>query len=415
MNIKEAIVIERLKALHLKSNGLSRREIADRMGLSERQVKRRLANASAGGNLGTGDMTITGGTIDTSKLRIGMPFKEEIGWGIIGKSGIARAELGTSGTTDSKIGGYTTDARSYDVILGGDTFKKFEGSYKSLESDYFSGVDDVIFPDKDERLYSHEDADKQRNEVTEYFNQKYKGKAVKILNLSDLHIPFTDYKTVAAILKKHNNADILMINGDLLDLFAVSKYAKDKEVALKREIDEGRDFLEYVSKNFKDVVITDGNHERRLKHYVTNMIPTDMQFLFPQDILQVVVSGEVLKKKPLKNIHVVGSWWVKLFDVIFAHPDNYSGANLKTVQNTSEHFSLVKNVFHRMCIIGHTHRAGWLVTGDIKLMETGCLCFEMDYHNGSKFTRTKWTKAYSVVHIDSNGRSDFNDSTVYLV
>jgi hypothetical protein len=145
------------------------------------------------------------------------------------------------------------------------------------------------------------------------------------------------------------------------------------------------------------------------------MIPSDMQFLFPQDILQVTVSGDVLKKKPLSNVHVVGSWWVKLFDTIFAHPDNYAGANLKTVQNTSEHFLLVKNEWHRMCIIGHTHRAGWLIAGEVKLMETGCLCHDMDYHNGSKFTRTKWTKAYSVVYIGKDGLSDFNKSTVYLV
>ncbi len=359
MNNKERVLQETLDALSLKAKGLSRKEISERLGISERQAKRRLASSSIGSGYEK-TMAITGGRINVSEI---------------------------TGSQASRF----------------------------LESDYFSGNDENTFPSKDERLYSHEEADRQRNELTEYFNQKYKGKTVKILNIADLHIPFTDYKTVTKVLKEHGDADILMINGDLLDLFSVSKYAKDQEVALKREIEEGRDFLEYVSKRFKDVVITDGNHERRLKHYVTNMIPSDMQFLFPQEILKVVVSGEVLKKKPLKNVHVVGSWWIKLFDVIFAHPDNYSAANLKTVQNTSEHFLLVKNIHHRMCIIGHTHRAGWLVAGEVKLMETGCLCFEMDYHNGSKFTRTKWVKAYSVVHIDKNGQSNLSTSTVHLV
>lgn len=356
---KARVMMERHDARSLKAKGLSRKEIAERLGISERQVKRRLAGQSvdsvaytkiASGSISTGDLDNC--FITTEKLQDGLIFS----------------------------------------------------------ADY----DGLYFPDKDEHLYDYEGFDQDREAIYNYFNEKYHGKSVKILNIADLHIPFTDYKTVKGILKEHADADILMINGDLLDLFAVSKYAKDKEVALKREIDEGRDFLEYVSKKFKDVVITDGNHERRLRNYVTNMIPTDMQFLFPQDILKVVVSGEVLKKKPIKNVHVVGSWWVKLFDVIFAHPDNYSSANLKTVQNTSEHFLLVKNVHHRMCIIGHTHRAGWLMAGEIKLMETGCLCFEMDYHNGSKFTRTKWAKAYSVVNIDKNGKSILATSTVHL-
>jgi predicted phosphodiesterase/predicted transcriptional regulator len=377
----------------LKSKGLSRKQIAEQLGLTERQVKRRLAsnelsiNSSHIHNRGG----IVGGTINADKL------------------------------TSAKANEVVINTESGKVFLSGSISGDTPSWMKSKIEDWSVRVFDVepepfpMFPDKDESLFSHEDADKKRSAVTAYFTQKYAGKTCKILNIADLHIPFTDYKSVQGILREHSDADVLMINGDLLDLFAVSKYAKDKEVALKREIEEGRDFLEFVSKKFKDVVITDGNHERRLKHFVTNMIPSDMQFLFPQDILQVTVSGDVLKKKPLSNVHVVGSWWVKLFDTIFAHPDNYAGANLKTVQNTSEHFLLVKNEWHRMCIIGHTHRAGWLIAGEVKLMETGCLCHDMDYHNGSKFTRTKWTKAYSVVYIGKDGLSDFNKSTVYLV
>jgi predicted phosphodiesterase len=377
----------------LKSKGLSRKQIAEQLGLTERQVKRRLASneLSINSNHIHNRGGIVGGTINADKL------------------------------TSAKANEVVINTESGKVFLSGSISGDTPSWMKSKIEDWSVRVFDVepepfpMFPDKDESLFSHEDADKKRSAVTAYFTQKYAGKTCKILNIADLHIPFTDYKAVQGILREHSDADVLMINGDLLDLFAVSKYAKDKEVALKREIEEGRDFLEFVSKKFKDVVITDGNHERRLKHFVTNMIPSDMQFLFPQDILQVTVRGDVLKKKPLSNVHVVGSWWVKLFDTIFAHPDNYAGANLKTVQNTSEHFLLVKNEWHRMCIIGHTHRAGWLIAGEVKLMETGCLCHDMDYHNGSKFTRTKWTKAYSVVYIGKDGLSDFNKSTVYLV
>ncbi|MNS95147.1 3',5'-cyclic adenosine monophosphate phosphodiesterase CpdA [compost metagenome] len=274
---------------------------------------------------------------------------------------------------------------------------------------------DLFAEEKDVLLFGQDKFDKQREEIQKYIEEKYSGREVKILNIADLHIPFTDFKAVNKILLEHSDANILVINGDLLDLFAVSKYAKDKEVALKREIAECREFLDYVSKRFEDVVITDGNHERRLRNFIVNVIPTDLQFLFPDNVLKVVADGRVIEKDQLQgNVHLVGSWWIKLFDTIYAHPDNYSNVNLRTVQNTSEFFKLVQNIDHRMCIIGHTHRAGWIVSGGVKLMETGCLCHEMDYHNGSKFIKTKWTKAYSVAYFDKFGAADFTRSVVNL-
>jgi predicted phosphodiesterase len=348
---------EREACLQLRQKGLSRKEIAERLGLTERQVKRRLSASFNG---------------DLNKTKFGGGVRPNV-------------EL-----------------------------EKFK--WDTENDDYFNGSEEFSFPlSKDKSLFRHEEGDKKRKELAEYIERKYKGKKLKILYLADLHIPFTIYEEVLKALKKHRDADIVVINGDLLDLFAVSKFAKDKEVALRRELEEGRELLEFIAKHFNDVIVIEGNHERRLKSYIRNIIPTDLQFLFPDDILQMVVSGEVLDKEELDNVHVVGSWWIKLFDTIFAHPDNYSSANLKTVQNTSEYFTVVKNIHHRACIIGHTHRTGWLVSGEVLLMETGCLCYDMDYHNGSNFTKTKWTRAYATVLIDEHGAIDFNESKLTII
>jgi predicted phosphodiesterase/predicted transcriptional regulator len=363
MKVNDNKYDERLACLSLKEKGLSRKEIAERLGITERQVKRRL---SAGEN----------GNLNRAKF------------------GCGEARIDEKRLTSIKNG------------IG-------------LDEDYFGAEEDSFsFPmSKDKSLFRHEIGDQKRQELASYIERKYKGRKVKMLYLADLHIPFTMYKEVMNAVKKHSDADIVVINGDLLDLFAVSKFAKDKEVALRRELEEGRELLEFLSKRFKDVIITEGNHERRLKSYIRNIIPTDLQFLFPDDVLQMVVSGEVLgdDKDELDNVHVVGSWWIKLFDTIFAHPDNYSSANLKTVQNTSEFFTVVKNVAHRACIIGHTHRAGWLISGEVLLMETGCMCYDMDYHNGSNFTRTKWTRSYATVTIDEDGAVVFNDTELHII
>jgi predicted phosphodiesterase len=348
--------------------GLSRKEIADVLGLTVRQVKRRLSS-SENGNVN----------------------KTKFGRDVVASAAVKTSNaMTTFSSSESKLG---------------------------LES-YFGGneQDEFSFPlSKDASLYRYEEGDKRRNELKERLENKYKGKRIKVLYLADLHIPFTMYKEVTGIVNRNLDADIVVINGDLFDLFAVSKFAKDKEVALRRELAEGREFLEFLARRFKDIVITEGNHERRLKSYIRSVIPPDIQFLFPDDVIKMVVDGETLGKEELENVHVVGSWWFKLFDTIFAHPDNYSSANLKTVQNTSEYFTIIKNISHRACIIGHTHRAGKLVNGEVLLMETGCLCHDMDYHNGSNFTRTKWTRAYATMVIEANGEIDFNKSDVVFV
>jgi predicted phosphodiesterase len=275
------------------------------------------------------------------------------------------------------------------------------------EGDFFK------LPDgRDNSLYLYKNADKQRDKIQNYIEEKYKCKAMKILYMADLHIPFTDYGLVKHIITEHSDADILVLNGDILDLFNVSTFAKDKTVALKRELQEGRDFLEVVSKIFSEVIITEGNHERRLRRYIQNVIPVDMHFLFPQDVLEVIQQGTVFDLEPLDNVHVVGSWWIQLFDTIIGHPDNYSSVSMRTAMQTSEHFKMVKNRPHRAVIIGHTHQAGWLIDRGTLLMETGCLQHDVDYKHGSKFIKTNWTKAHAVIHINDEGNIEFNKSHV---
>lgn len=281
----------------------------------------------------------------------------------------------------------------------------FEHKLETVE-DYFT-----LPQGRDETLFLHKNADKQREKISEYIEEKYKGKRIKVLYMSDLHIPFTIYEMVKYIIDEHKDADILVLNGDLLDLFNVSTFAKDKSVALKRELQEGREFLEIVSQLFDDVIVVEGNHERRLRNFIKHTIPQDIQFLFPQDALQVIQEGTVFDLDPLENVHVVGSWWIKIYDTIFAHPDNFNSPPMRTVINTSEHFMLVKNIPHRALAIGHTHQAGKYIDRGRMVMETGCLNYDMDYKNGSKFGKMDWTRAYALFYFD-DGEVDFNESNV---
>lgn len=356
----------------LKMQGLSDKEMVKETGLNKSQINRKLSDY---GKRSKGDTSNIGSeTIKTSSTK-----KESFDFSSI-----------------------ISDFESKDTQVPlEDTLTK--------EDDYFT------LPDgKDKSLFLHKNSDRQRENIKDYIEKKHQGKEVKVLYMADLHIPFTMYDLVKHIINEHKDADILVINGDLLDLFAVSTFAKDKAVALKRELQEGREFLEIVSKVFSDVIITEGNHERRLRNYIKHVIPVDMHFLFPEDPLQVIQQGSVFNLKPLKNVHVVGSWWINLWDTIIGHPDNYNAPPMRTVMNASEHFMLVKQIPHKAMIIGHTHQAGWLMDRGRLLMETGCLNHDMDYRNGSKFIKTAWTRAHAVFYFDDEGNNRINDSELTI-
>jgi UDP-2,3-diacylglucosamine pyrophosphatase LpxH len=100
------------------------------------------------------------------------------------------------------------------------------------------------------------------------------GKANKIaVVLSDLHIPFEDKKLVKNILSfiKDICPQKLILNGDLLDFFSLSKFDKSKSRAesLQYEIDSACVFFMTLRRHYKgDILYVMGNHEKRLKKFL---------------------------------------------------------------------------------------------------------------------------------------------------
>ncbi|GIV53119.1 MAG: hypothetical protein KatS3mg038_3640 [Candidatus Kapaibacterium sp.] len=86
----------------------------------------------------------------------------------------------------------------------------------------------------------------------------------------------TYHTTTPAHSKLHSrtraNAKLttIIINGDLLDFAAVSRYDKTTDVAtLRDEIDVGKDVLALIRRRLPNARITYrlGNHEERLEYY----------------------------------------------------------------------------------------------------------------------------------------------------
>jgi len=103
----------------------------------------------------------------------------------------------------------------------------------------------------------------------------------KYLIVSDLHTPFHDLPLYKAIIKfaVENGITDLVLNGDILDFFMISKYPKivngtHRKLDLQSEIDEFISLMIYTRKIFKGhIYFVRGNHEQRLEKFLASKAP----------------------------------------------------------------------------------------------------------------------------------------------
>jgi len=96
--------------------------------------------------------------------------------------------------------------------------------------------------------------------------------------ISDIHIPYHDEQAVRAALVhlKKDKIDHLLINGDLCDFYAISRFIKrPSKRNFKNELTQIRAFLYGLRKEFPHCHITlkKGNHEARWDHWLWDHAP----------------------------------------------------------------------------------------------------------------------------------------------
>ena len=94
---------------------------------------------------------------------------------------------------------------------------------------------------------------------------------------SDIHIPFQDDRAVACFIKycKEKQPEAIVLNGDILDMFMLSKFTKGEGRNPLEEITMCRGLLEMIRKACptSDIYYVIGNHENRLEKYVLSKAP----------------------------------------------------------------------------------------------------------------------------------------------
>jgi hypothetical protein len=151
----------------------------------------------------------------------------------------------------------------------------------------------------------------------------------------------------------------------------------------------------------KKVVIVKGNHEHRMGRYLSDRLNEDLMSIMPDSPMDLIINeGFRVKDRINKTethyspiadlfreegieVSYTGEWWRKVGNTIFAHPLSYSSGMLKTTEKAIEYFLRNDRDFNSI-VLGHTHKLGSYIQGNIKMYEQGCCCDlnKLDYADG---------------------------------
>ena len=225
--------------------------------------------------------------------------------------------------------------------------------------------------------------------------------ATRILAISDLHIPFNlpidIYKPFIG------KVDVLVMNGDIEDCQSCSKFSKKYRVDVDKEMVTTRTFIIDLINMLmpKKVIIIKGNHEHRMGKYLSDRLNEDLMSIMPDTPMDLIINeGFKVRDRinktetwysPIKDIFAEqridvsynGEWYRKVGKTIFGHPLSYSSGMLKTTEKAIEYFLRIDKDFDSI-VLGHTHKLGSYIQGDIKMYEQGCCCdlSKLDYSDG---------------------------------
>jgi predicted phosphodiesterase len=249
----------------------------------------------------------------------------------------------------------------------------------------------------------------------------------KIISFSDLHLPFFLWEDMEKALKQHADADVIVLNGDILDAYIFSTFSKSKNIAAIKEYKMAFDLVHYLSDNFEKVVLVSGNHDYRTSRALKMAgFDKDASSVYGGDLLFRIANGEKLNdqavlEEKIEFDNVIyqrsDSWYVRIGQTIFCHPSGfaskYPGA---TVVKLLDHFSeRMNDDDFDSIVVGHTHKIYKGVVSGKLLIEQGAMAHRLPYQFQADLKFKNAMNGYAIIYQDASGNTNFNDSTpIYI-
>jgi predicted phosphodiesterase len=232
----------------------------------------------------------------------------------------------------------------------------------------------------------------------------------KLICLPDVQMPYGDMRSINALIKymKTEKWDYMVILGDFLDYFTISKYNDNRPGMIEgktilKEVQQGEVLLDRLleacrAKNKKcKVVYLEGNHEARAYEFA---------YKFPH--LKGIIEPENVLHFKKKRITYIKSWTTdkvfRLGKAVFTHGNYTNQHHAKKMVEAYE-----DNVFY-----GHVHDCNSFNktsrgTGKTKVGQAmGCLCAYPKDADYTKGWPKNWSQAFGVFYFLPDGHFNYD-------
>lgn len=219
-------------------------------------------------------------------------------------------------------------------------------------------------------------------------------KAKRVLILSDIHIPYHSIDALTATFDyaKKEKPDTVLLNGDTIDFFQLSRYCKEpKKRSFAHELLAFKEFFQVLQKTFNAKVIFKlGNHEERYNHFLW-MKAGELEGVDEFKLDEII-------KARAEGIEVIGDKRIiKAGHLNVVHGHEFGGSIFSPV-------NVARGLFLRgktSALQGHNHQTSEHtesnMNGEITTtFSTGCLC-EL---SPAYLPINKWNHGFALVDMD---------------
>jgi predicted phosphodiesterase len=245
------------------------------------------------------------------------------------------------------------------------------------------------------------------SEETEYTPVIIKGYK-KVGILSDVHLPYHTISSLTTAIQylKNEKVDALLLNGDTLDCYALSRFSKDpKKRDFKYELDTLKAFMDVIDKELNcKVFFKIGNHEARYEKFLQEKA-NELKGIEEFDFENII-------KARTKGIDIIASnRFMRLNSLNGIHGHEYFGGAQPAVNIARGLYTKGKvSAFQ-----GHNHATSEHTETDMngKITTTwsiGCLS-EL---NPAYMPLNRWNHGFAMVELDENGDDfHFHNKRIY--
>lgn len=244
--------------------------------------------------------------------------------------------------------------------------------------------------------------DSEAEDDTEYIiSRQYN----KIGVLADMHIPYHDVSAITTALNwfKEKGANAILINGDAVDFYSLSRFNKDPRARdFSAELDDLAQVVRVLNDNFGKVFYKEGNHELRYETYMRIKAPELLNVSEFQ--IENLLAHRGVQVEYIRHNKIMAG----RLPIVHGHE-----FQSKAVGQVNPARSLMLKAYdHGM--VAHSHRTSQHTetTIDNKLLVTfsvGCLC---GLH--PEYARiNKWNWGCAFIELDNEGRFDVDNVRIH--